>query len=100
MATSAPIGSAHDKYFDLYYNKKVFGEPRQKMYAIMRFEKRSVTDEAGWYFKSISQDQTELKKIAKNSIDYPATDGLGWVSNINDVMLVEIIPIDSRFMNI
>jgi hypothetical protein len=93
---SSTVGSAHDQYFDLYYSKSTFGEPRQKMYAVMRFEKHGQTDDPGWYFKTITQDQSEIKKIVKQSIDYPSTDGMGWVSNVNDIMIAEIIPIDSR----
>lgn len=82
-------------YYDPYYNRLTFGEPRQKIFAVLRFEKHGQQDDPGWYIKEITSDQERLKKMTKHAIDFPATDGQGWVSNINDIMIVEIIPMDS-----
>lgn len=87
-------------YYDAYYNRLTFGEPRQKIFAVLRYEKHGTSDDPGWYIKEITSDQQRLKQIAKHAIDFPASDGQGWVSNVNDIMIVEIIPTDSVIKNI
>lgn len=100
MATTITYTNHNNGYNSLYYNHSTFGEPRQRMWAVMRFEKTGASDTPGWYIKKITNDQNELKIWAKQVIDFPSTDGLGWVSNINDVMIVEIIPTDTVYKTI
>ncbi|MFC0903887.1 hypothetical protein ACFHWD_04175 [Clostridium sp. MT-14] len=89
MANSTELVS-HDGY----YESKKHNEPRQKLFAVMRYEKANQTDQPGWIFKTITQDQSELLKTLKTSIELPNTDNQGWVSNKEDVILVELIPTD------
>lgn len=101
MALTGVTQTDHNNgYYDLYYNHTVFGEPRQKMWAVMRFEKHNQTDDPGWYIKKITNNQNELKVWAKQCIDFPSSDGFGWVSNINDIMIVEIIPTDTVYKTV
>ena len=84
------LTTSHDEY----YRDHKYNEPRQKLFAVLRFEKHSSSDEPGWIIQIITQDQAELLKSMKKAIDFPNSDGSGWVSNKEDVMLVEIIPTD------
>ena len=98
--TGINIVDHNNGYSSLYYSRKVFGEPRQRMWAVMRFEKTSSSDTPGFYIKKMTNDQNELKVWAKQAIDYPSTDGQGWVSNIGDVMIVEILPTDTFYKTV
>lgn len=79
---------------DAYYDKVKYNEPRQKLFAVMRYEKAGSTDRPGWIFKIITQDQAELLNIARLSVALPNTDNQSYVSNAEDVIIVEIIPSD------
>lgn len=87
-------------YSSLYYSRATFGEPRQRMWAVLRYEKHSIVDDPGFYIKKVTNDQNELKIWAKEAVDHPNSDGQGWVSNIGDVMIVEILPTDTFYKTV
>lgn len=82
------------KSHDTYYDSMKYSEPRQKLFAVMRYEKQSSSDSPGWIFKIITQDQAALLKSIKEAVGNPNSDGQGWVSNAEDCIVVEIIPSD------
>lgn len=84
-------------YYNIYYNRKTFGEPRQRIWAVMRYEKKNSSDQPGWYIIKTTNNQEELKYWAKQAVDYPSSDGMGWVSNVTDIMIVEILPTDTYY---
>lgn len=96
MATKTTSLVSHDSY----YESNISNEPRQKLFAVLRFEKHGNTDEPGWIFQIITQDQTALLKSMKQSIDFPNTDGQGYTTNKKDVILVELIPTDTYIQKI
>lgn len=79
---------------DSYYAANKNNEPRQKLFAVLRYEKHSVTDEPGWIIQIMTQDQGALIDTLTKSVSFPNTDGQGYVSNMEDNMIVEIIPTD------
>ena len=91
MATTVSTTTiSHDSYYAANKNN----EPRQKLFAVLRYEKQGSSDSPGWIIKIITQDQRDLIDTLKKSISFPNTDGQGYVSNIEDNMIVEIIPTD------
>lgn len=88
--TVSTTNISHDSYYAANKNN----EPRQKLFAVLRYEKQNSNDQPGWIIKIITQDQRDLIDTLNESISFPNTDGEGYVSNIEDNMLVEIIPTD------
>ena len=88
--TTSTSTISHDNYYATNKNN----EPRQKLFAVLRYEKHSVTDEPGWIIQIITQDQGVLIDTLTKSVSFPNTDGQGYVSNMEDNMIVEIIPTD------
>ena len=45
---------------DSYYAANKNNEPRQKLFAVLRYEKQGSSDSPGWIIKIITQDQRDL----------------------------------------